>query len=49
MEKYLTKAIPLVAEVAAAAVAAAVVGEAVAMKMKMWELLKRRTVFWTSV
>lgn len=48
MEKYLTKAIPLVAEVAAAA-AAVVVGEAVAMKMKMWELLKRRTVFWTSV
>lgn len=46
MEKYLTKVIPLVAEVAAAAV---VVGEAVAMKMKMWELLKRRTVFWTSV
>lgn len=47
MEKYLTKVIPLVAEVAAAA--AVVVGEAVAMKMKMWELLKRRTVFWTSV
>lgn len=45
MEKYLTKVIPLVAEVAAAVV----VGEAVAMKMKMWELLKRRTVFWTSV